>query len=761
MAQAVTNQYEIILNSVAYKIEGQIRPQLLSRFPPRISTGDNSFDNEQYLSNWIISDQRGGIGIEEMDESVHTDRCFWTNCLVDYSGHIRLPRLATALTLPTMPTIVDAGLEIWTNDTTLTNWSATSSGISKEATIKYAGSYSAKIIVPAGGVGSWLGIYQRLGSPTAVLGKYYTVSAMAKTSEASVVKIGITTDGTGGTTTYSPLHTGGGDWEKLTASVVIPSDATYIDVYLVIRQAGADAGKIVYFDAVTIPTLTGGTFGFCNFNSNTYMWANTCILKVNTSTGAAMTFVGDVGTAITDMQASINSRMYVAVGDSVNYWYMSTAEAFTQSNSSAYWFQQWDGKLQKFTQAGACTYSTDPDAGGPTWTAYGTISDIPSTKTRHPVVYQDAAGDDILYWATTTYLKAHDAAKTKWVDTKLKLSDHPNGAKGCLFWRDGLFLSEGLTIKKYTVGSTSTITDVGLDKDDGLIFYYNGEIVKLAEGQNEMFALLDASQASGDNYSGLYAFDGQGWSCWWADGTANQAMYDCVVSTAYGYRVYWIVGATPTVYYIDLVRGSNNPSQLSATLNYAAAGVWISPWFDAGNSTVAKCVKQIASYCKNITTSETVVIKYRTNHTNTDIATGWTTLVTLDTSGENGTVETLLGSGAGVSVDAIQLRLDLARGATTTNSPDIQAIVVSYLKTLDMKWGWNFTVVCDEAYRGNSPNALLNNLQTAANSTVLVPFLFRDNATTYTKYVKIDSFFGLHGTGHEYIGKYVVSVIEP
>jgi len=697
-----------------------------------------------------------------MDESVHGDRCFWTNCLVGYNGHIRLPRLASTLTLPTLATLSDTGFETWASVSDLTYWTEGGQNQTVQqgtGANKYAGTYSV-FLFAANNVGDYGVVYQNMGSITSMLGKYFRITGYCKSASIGGCRIYITTDGTAGTTTYSGYHTGGGGWEQLSAALTLPADATYITIGVRVEQ-----GKGGYFDAITIPTLafTANPL-FCNFNSALYLAINDCVLKLNTG-GTGFNYVGNTSTAITDMVSSLNSKMYIAVGNSTKYWIMTTADAFTQATgatSLANWFLQWDDKLQEFRTDGTSFYSVDPDAGGgATWTTYGTVTDIPAAKLRKPVIYQDADGNDIIYWANSISLKAHDAANTKYVDTKCKLSDHPNGAKGCLFWRDGLFLSEGLGIKKYTVGSSAIITDVGLNKDDGLISYYNGEIVKLVEGENEIFALVDASQVTGTNYSGVYAFDGDAWSCWWADGTADEAMYDAIVSTAYGYRLYWIVGSTPTVYYIDLMRGSKNPSQLSGIISYASAGVWISPWFDAGSTNAAKCIKQIASYCKNITTTETVTIKYRTNHTNTDIATGWTTLVTLDTSGENGSIETLLASGAGISVDAIQLRLDLARGSTATNSPDVQAIVVSYLKTLDMKWGWNFTIVADEVYRGQSPAVLISALQTAANSTTLVPFIFRDDATNYTKYVRIESFYGLHGTGHEYIGKYVVSVIEP
>ncbi|MFA4917126.1 MAG: hypothetical protein WC560_10710 [Syntrophales bacterium] len=762
MAANVINEGEVLLNSVKYPIEGVVRPQLLSRFPAKIITGDSSYDNQNELSNWIIRNQSGGLGIEEMDESVHADRNLFTNCIVDYPGHIRLPRLATGVTLPTMPAIADGGMEIWTNPTTLTNWTAVVKDPDKEsgAGNVYAGTYSAKIDTSGGGGAAY--IYQAVTTIATIAGKRFTFKAYVKTASATMARVAITTDGTAGTTTYSDYHTGGGTFEQLSVSAVVPSDATYVRVACHCANTG-----IAYFDAATVPSLTGGTFGLCNFNSNLYLWANTVILKLNTSTGNAFTYVGDVGTAITDMVSSINSRMYVAVGDTTKYWYMSTVEVFTQApgaTSLANWFLQWDGKLQEFRTDGTSFYSTDPDAGGggATWTAYGTVTDIPAAKLRKSVIYQDTDGNDIIYWPNSIILKAHDATNTKYVDTKVKLSDHPNGAKGCLFWQDALYISQGLQVKKYVIGSTASLTDVGLDRDDGLMAEYNGEIVKLVEGETEMYALVDAAETtSGNCQSTIIGYDGKGWRVIWSDPDLRQHLYDAIISTAYGYRLWFIYSSTPNVAYIDLQRGLKNPSQLSSVLKYATSGIWISPWFDAGTPVYTKCLKQVTTFCKNITATETVVVKYRTNHTNIDRDTGWTTLATLDTTGENNKVETQLASGAGVTFSAIQFRLDLVRGSTTTATPDVQALVSSYLKNTDPTYGWTFTVTCGENYHIKSPKALYEALATAIASETLITFLFRDNASTQTHYVKITGFNGIQETGHGYYGKYAVSVVEP
>jgi hypothetical protein len=61
-------------------------------------------------------------------------------------------------------------------------------------------------------------------------GRTIAFSARRRTATAAAVRIGILTDGTGGTTTYSGFHTGGGTYETLTATVTVPTDATTITI---------------------------------------------------------------------------------------------------------------------------------------------------------------------------------------------------------------------------------------------------------------------------------------------------------------------------------------------------------------------------------------------------------------------------------------------------------------------------------------------------------------------------------------------------
>ena len=147
----VTNTSEIELNGYKYKIKGGVKGAWQDPFPESIAIGDANYSNRRDLSSWIINDIRG-IGAEEMDEAVDKYLCWWTNCITKYRNHILPPRLATALSFPTMPTIVDGGCELWTTATNLTNWTEVvigTSAVTREDTIIHGGTYSARLTAEA------------------------------------------------------------------------------------------------------------------------------------------------------------------------------------------------------------------------------------------------------------------------------------------------------------------------------------------------------------------------------------------------------------------------------------------------------------------------------------------------------------------------------------------------------------------------------------------------------------------------------------
>jgi len=100
MAITIVNPNEVMLNSVRYPILGGIKPELTSIWPEKMVTGDYTKASDINKDSWVISDQRGGILIEEMDEQKDANRSYFSTCNLNYKGHIFLPDLATEMTMP-------------------------------------------------------------------------------------------------------------------------------------------------------------------------------------------------------------------------------------------------------------------------------------------------------------------------------------------------------------------------------------------------------------------------------------------------------------------------------------------------------------------------------------------------------------------------------------------------------------------------------------------------------------------------------------
>lgn len=752
MAQANRIEQGVNLNSKQYNLMAPPTAQYISKLLAKVNTGNDSYTKQNFLSSWIISDQTGGLGVSEMDESVHADRYWFGNCITEWSGHIFLPRLATAVTKP-VHTVSGWNEAIDWKDVSSPLWTDEGNVIDgNTATYAYVSNPGA----------SWTG-YLELYVPSISCTKirYWWTETVNNTADDLEIDLyydgawnSIVSDSTAGEGAYAEAAIGA------TKTVTAARIRFYGDI-----NGGSFRLHSVQFYAAS--ATAGGTFvGFANFNSVLYMAQGNFLAELNAGR-TAFTVVQAFPVDITEIKQTINSVLLISLGDADEYWVMSTTAAFTETNVNDFTRGiKWNDVHWKMDADGNWWYSADPESATPTWTSRNGITDIAS-QVESLLIGPDADGDDIIYCATNSWLKAHDSTNNKFVDTKVKLPDHTNGGKGATYWHGSIYLPYGLGIRQYTPGSTATISEAGLLRDDGLPVEMNGEIVKLLgeSASDVMFALVDSYQTSGDNYSGLYSYDGRAWRCWWYDSTANGAMHDCIVSSASsGYAVYWDCGSS--LYYIDIHRGISNPEQLAGTQKYAAAGIHISPWFDAGTPAFNKLITLLTAYAKKITTTETVAIYYRTDKSDTTLdlthsGSKWTLLETLNTAGENSEQEELFASGAGLTFNSIQYRLDLARGSTNTLTPDLQSIVSSFelLTGADGNWVWTLRIPLDDEC-GTSPKEKMDNLNTALALSTLVPMYFREGDSAEPRYVRLQLIDAYYQTGHEYEGVYTIRAIE-
>lgn len=742
----VTKDHEIELNGYKYQISGAVTGGYLDPFPDQYIIGDPDYASRRDLSSWQIQDIRAGIGVEEMDEKKDWNKCWWTDCIIKFRNHILPPRLATSINIPSWvsPTSFTDASSGWSNEANAyddnTGTYAESATIAVSSWTEFLELNIASVYCSAIRVW-WDDVYDRM---TKIDVDAYYGSAWHHIYEGTDITQGA----------WKSYGFSGGQTITAVRVRFYNGDAVL-----------TDTAFLYEFDFLN--SVSGASVGTlkdsANFNSELYFAIEKILFSLN-SARTQLDFVSDFSVSITALISSLNSRLYVYLGDSVNYWYMSTAEAVTESDSAnANWGFQHDAKLFKCNTSGTVEYSTDPDGAGPTWTSAGAITDI-AAQIEGFVVGRDASGAYVPYASTNSIIKAYDSATPQWIDTEARLPNHPIGGKGHAYWNGKLYFTYGLACKEY-YPETGAYLDIGLTERDGLPVEYNGEIVKLLgdTGLKGMFAAVDASVTSGNSKSGLYLYDGYGWQCWWVDTSNNGAMHDIIVSSASsGYAVYWDCGSK--IYYIDIPRGIENPDKISQS--YATSGIFISPWFDAGNPVAAKLAKVLEDFAKGITTTETVALYYRIDHTQTALdldhsSSYWTLLETLNTAGETGHNEELFVSGAGISFKAIQFRLDFVTPGATAK-PDIQSLVLYHKKRTGSEKlrVWHVTVICDN-YGLTTAKQKVANLKVAIISTVDVVFSYHPNDdSTESYYVSANCPKFSEQTGREYEANYELQLVE-
>jgi len=567
-------------------------------------------------------------------------------------------------------------------------------------------------------------------------------------------------------TTNSSYHTGGGAWEKLTVTHTFNAGATECTAILEFNQAIAGDRHAYVDGAMTISSLSSAGAHWCNFNGETYFSAGQCLMKINSS--GTLLFVRDMGATITSLTASIGNDLYIFVGDAAKYWFLTTAGVFAQNDTEMSTKSvHWDTKLMMADSAGNSYTSTAPnDTTSPVWTAAGDLADegLADNDLERLLTYRDANGNVIIYATTKQGLFAHDFANALWTETELSLPNHPTGGKGAVVWRDGLYISAGLDVIKYTAASVASIEYVGLNKDDGMPAEYRGEIVSLIPGYTSMFALVDSSLVTGTGYSGIYEYDGIGWQCAYLSGSADKVMYGGIVSSVYGYKLWF--GYNGLIYSMNIERDVRNPLKNSA-YTYHGTSTHITPWFDGGWASSNKVALKLKVSTGNLGTSDVVVVYYRTDHSDLTIASGWTTLGTISTNTE--TTYSFGTGNVGVEFKNIQFKYALQRNAgVTTQTPDVYwASLAYYIKpepliTTGGGWAYNFAVDCTKTYAKNAPSELIDALRTAAETKTMIQIAYRnDVGGTETYLGNITDVKGSVESGQLKRGQYAVRFLVP
>lgn len=292
-----------------------------------------------------LSDYRSGFGQNIYDGNDPKRYYSSFGCDLSVKGRAMAGWNSTATTSLAFPSITDGGLEIWTDANTLTNWTYSETdadaSLTRESTIVDTGTYSAKIaFTGASGGGNPYGQILQTAVTWNSLYQGITCTVTARVYNSDITKLKgqlIIDDGVGTTTANSA---GSGSWETVTCTRTLNAAATKFDVILRGYQVTNNAAQ-TYFDTVTITRPDNGTVDcHADFNGSMYFSRGDCLFKMNSSgtISCVQSFTADI-TALIPFQVSGTDYLFIFLGTSTDYQYMTAAEAFTTSNAVVKRFQ--------------------------------------------------------------------------------------------------------------------------------------------------------------------------------------------------------------------------------------------------------------------------------------------------------------------------------------------------------------------------------------------------------------------------------------
>ena len=431
------------------------------------------------------------------------------------------------------------------------------------------------------------------------------------------------------------------------------------------------------------------------------------------------------------------------------------------------YFTIWDDKLYAIDNDGQLKYTDDY---GATWTDDAKLH-LDRDSVTGLIVYTDVSGNDIIYAGTKYGLYAHDADNAKFVQTNFTFPKHDYGCAGMTVFREALYVSVGMDVYEYKmVGDGVILTPIGMQYGMASPISYTGSIVRLVSSYNHLYAMVDATAATdrelyvGNPLSGTvvpgstgYSFVAQwnahGWTIVKIGSSTATPPGQMVVSRQENkYRLYFDMGGN--VYRQDLENVLVNPIRVG-NYEHESAGELVTPWFDGNNDTASKTALRTLGYATGCSANEKITITYQIN--NAAYTDAWTAHATVTSSGA---IEQSFGSGAGIEYYNIRYKLTLARGSTTTKTPNLHFLTHEYIKVPDGIYDYQITIDMNRSAGSNSAETRMAALKTAYDTKTLVQFSYDDATTTTPKRVIVESFQAVEKAGKYQDGLYRVNLIE-
>ena len=417
-----------------------------------------------------------------------------------------------------------------------------------------------------------------------------------------------------------------------------------------------------------------------------------------------------------------NDYLIVCNGSDVRYCsigYGASKDWATLSTNDAKYLASFDKRLFGINSTGTVVYysardNCDNAAGGAM--SYFNISGPWTTATDLFCGKGFQTGEEILYMVTDTGLVTIDYW-TRVAYPALPIPKTANALVGA-WWNALVLMATGSGIT--TINTGLEASQFGADIDDGLPadeIGYVYDILPLCH-----WILIAVSGGTKSSILKRHESTG-GWHQIYTSSSNIRTLWHSTL-TSPGYL--WF-GEGNYVKYLMLPDKTHDVTKVSG-YTYAASGEFILPRLSR-LSVLPKIALSVDALTEDCNATETITVYLRVNET-----TSWGTAVgTFVTSGHP--TEISLGSGLGTAFNDIQMKVALARGTTTTNSPKLKSIALKFIPSPAPVLSWTFKI----SAAGDRAKEIITNLETARDASTLVNFSPVGDLGISTKYVKVES----------------------
>ena len=462
-------------------------------------------------------------------------------------------------------------------------------------------------------------------------------------------------------------------------------------------------------------------------------------------------------------------KLFIPMGAS-GYATYSDAAAFANvaagaSDPAAQSFLLWADKLIALDTAGQLWYSTSGAAAS--FTSYGASGKLDTAYVpRHLVSFFDQANNPAIFVVSDQATWAFDPAgpslyRVAGVDTP----GHPYAGLGAAEWRQHLFLTLGMGVRRYT---GDIAQPMGLDRDNGLPLNYRGRILDLESETNGLYALCIGGVSGSTSYAHLQVWTDYGWHTVWADtatSTTTKTTW-CRVSQAQSTLRLWWGDGSGNLRTIALPLDDANPrAQLVDGVGSFASGTYEvqTGEFDAAMSGIDKVASHLFVKVRGTGTTGSLIVSYRINQ-----EANWTTLGTQSFAGGTRSVNfrnfgdqltnfATTGDYEGLIFQEIELRFQLSDPACW-----VDHAVLYFMKVQPPARSFTMQIDLTAPLDDQSPDRLNDLLNAVLNAGLFVEMVYRGAGTIADEYVraKVIQVSGIDASGQDTRGLRQVTILE-